>query len=82
MQLPRFVGLVDLGVATIVLVTLVLPPREMFAATAQKATEPEQFALALAEARTQAERAHRLPVNLNRRAGHLGASFWRGDPRW
>ncbi|MBA3540581.1 MAG: hypothetical protein H0T79_13305, partial [Deltaproteobacteria bacterium] len=54
MQLPRFFGFVDLGVLTVVLVFVVLPPREMFTAPAHKGDDAEQFALALAEARTMA----------------------------
>ena len=52
MKLPRSIGLVDLGVVTVVLVMVVLPPREMYAAAAHKGDEAAQFALALAEART------------------------------
>lgn len=55
MQLPRFVGFVDLAVLTVILVAIVLPPREMYASAAQKAPEAEQFALALAEARAMAK---------------------------
>jgi hypothetical protein len=71
MQLRRLVGFVDIGIAIVTLVALVLPPREMFAAAAYKATASEQLALALAEARTMAhpddgagidELAHRLGV--------------------
>jgi hypothetical protein len=52
MQLPRSIGLVDLGVLTIVFVMVVLPPRQMYASAAQKGDDRAQFALALAEART------------------------------
>jgi hypothetical protein len=52
MKLPRFVGLIDLGVATVVLVTIVLPAREMYASAAQKGSDADRFGLALAEART------------------------------
>jgi hypothetical protein len=58
MQLRRrffgLVGLVDLAIAMVVFIAIVLPPREMYAAAAMKGSEPEQFALALAEARTMA----------------------------
>src|SRR5512140_1999261 len=52
MQLPRFVGLVDLGIAAVLVVLVVLPAREMYASPVIKGDEPQQFALALAEART------------------------------
>lgn len=52
MQLPRYFGLVDLGIATVVVVTLVLPAREMFAAAGAKGDDAAQFSLGLAEART------------------------------
>ena len=52
MRLSRHVGIIDLGVATVVVMTLVLPPREMYASSAHPGAETEQFALALAEART------------------------------
>lgn len=54
MRLSRYVGFIDLGVATVVLVTLVLPAREMYASSVASGTDAEQFALALAEARTLA----------------------------
>ena len=52
MQLRRFVGLVDLGVLTILIAAVILPPREMLADSAMKGDEKDRFALALAEART------------------------------
>ena len=52
MQLRRFVGLVDLGVLTILIAAVILPPREMLADSAMKGDERDRFALALAEART------------------------------
>jgi len=79
MQLQRFVGvgLVDLGVATIVVATLVLPAREMQAGPAHKASEPEQFALALAEARTMAHPDDGAAVDdLARRLGSAGFKDW------
>jgi hypothetical protein len=60
MQLPRFIGIVDLGILTVIAVFAILPPRGQFTSpvvrgdakqSAEKA-EAEQFALALAEART------------------------------
>jgi hypothetical protein len=54
MRLFRYVGFIDLGVATVVLVTLVLPAREMYASAVGARSDAEQFALAVAEARTMA----------------------------
>jgi hypothetical protein len=77
MQLQRFVGLIDLGVATIVLVTIVLPAREMYASSAQKGTEAEQFSLALAEARTMAHPEDGAAIDdLSRRLGAAGFKDW------
>jgi hypothetical protein len=77
MQLSRFAGLIDLGVATIVLATIVLPAREMYASAAQKSTQTEQFALALAEARTMAHPDDGAAVdNLSRRLGAAGFKDW------
>lgn len=77
MQLQRFVNLIDLGVATIVVVTLALPAREMFAGPAHKASEAEQFALALSEARTLAHPDDGAAVDdLSRRLGAAGFKDW------
>ncbi len=54
MQLRRYVGPVDLGIATVVFIAVILPPREIYATAAMKGSETEQFSLALAEARTMA----------------------------
>lgn len=54
MQLPRFFGFVDLAVATVVVVAIVLPPREMSASSAIKGDDASRFELALAEARVAA----------------------------
>lgn len=54
MKLPRFVGMVDLGVATVVAVMIFLPAREMYAQSVVKGDDAKQFAIALAEARTMA----------------------------
>lgn len=51
----RFFGLIDLAVLTVVVVAVILPPREMYAADVIKGDAPAQFALALAEARTMAD---------------------------
>jgi len=77
MHLSRFVGLVDLAVATVVLVMIVLPPREMYASAAQKGPPAEQFALALAEARTMARPDDGAAVDdLSRRLGAAGFKDW------
>jgi hypothetical protein len=77
MQLSRFVGLVDLAVAAVVLVMIVLPPREMYASAAQKGTSAEQFALALAEARTMAHSDDGAAVDdVSRRLGAAGFKDW------
>src|SRR4051794_24342944 len=77
MQLPRFVGLFDLGVATIVLVAVVLPAREMYAGPATKGSDADQFALALAEARTVAHPADGASVDeLARRLSAVGFKDW------
>ena len=52
MQLPRFVGLVDLGIATVIAVLVVLPAREMYGSPVIKGDDATQFGVALAEART------------------------------
>lgn len=52
MQLPRFVGLVDLGVLTVIAVFVVLPPRAQYTSPVVKGDE---WKLALAEAQTMAK---------------------------
>lgn len=77
MQLSRFVGLIDLGVATVVLVTIALPAREMYASAAQRGSESERFSLALAEARTMAHPDDGAAVDeLSRRLGAAGFKDW------
>jgi hypothetical protein len=77
MRLSRFVGFIDLGVATVVLVTLVLPPREMYASAVDSGAEAERFALALAEARTMAHPDDGAAVDeLARRLGAAGQKDW------
>lgn len=77
MQLPRFVGLVDLGVATIVLVTIVLPAREMYASAAYHGSDADRFSLALAEARTIAHTDDGNAVDdFSRRLGIAGFKDW------
>ena len=80
MQLRRYVGLVDLGIATIILVAVALPNREMYAQPAMKADDTAQFALALAEARTIARPDDGAAVEaLSRRLGDAGFKDWAID---
>jgi hypothetical protein len=51
MHLPRYFGIVDIGILSFVVIALVLPPREMYASEAIKGDDAKQFAVALAEAR-------------------------------
>ena len=77
MPLPRFMGLVDLGVATVVLVMVVLPPREMYASAAIKGDADREFAVALAEARTQSRPDDGLAVEaFSRKLGEAGMKDW------
>src|SRR5215510_7575084 len=77
MRLSQFVGFIDLGVATVVLVTLILPAREMYASSAHAGTDAEQFGLALAEARTMAHPDDGAAIDdLSRRLGLVGEKDW------
>lgn len=77
MQLSRYVGFVDLGVAVVVAVGLLLPAREMYASPAQKAGISEQRALALAEARTMAHPDDGAAVDdFARQLGATGFKDW------
>lgn len=77
MRLTRYVGFIDLGIAAVILVMIVLPPREMYAAAAHKGTESEQFALALAEAKTVARPKDTSAVSeLSRRLATDGFRDW------
>lgn len=59
-HVPRFVGIVDIGILTVIAVFVILPPRGQYTSQVIKGdpkqsvekAEAEQFALALAEART------------------------------
>ena len=74
MQLPRFVGMVDLGIATVVIVAIFLPAREMYASHAIKGDE---FAIAAAEARTIARPDDGLAVeDFTRKLGEAGMKDW------
>jgi len=77
MQLPRFVGLVDLGVATVIIATVILPPREMYAAAAHKGDETAEFELGLAEARTIAHPGDGAAIDdFSRRLGDAAFKDW------
>lgn len=77
MQLLRTVGIIDLGVAALVVANLVFPAQEMYAGAAQKGTEAERFALALTEARTMARPDDGAAVDdLARRLGAAGFKDW------
>ncbi len=77
MQLPRFVGVIDLAVATVVAVAIFLPAREMYAAAAQKGSEPERFGVALAEARAIAHPEDGNAVSeISRRLDEAGFKDW------
>src|SRR5689334_12065205 len=77
MELRRYVGLVDLGVLTILVAAVVFPPREMYADSAVKATPEERFGLALAEAK---QIVHpELPAHVDHLSdtlGQLGFKDW------
>jgi hypothetical protein len=74
MKLGRFVGLIDLGILTLVAVALFLPPREMYASSSYKG---DDFKLALAEARTIAAPDDGKAVDeLARRLGEAGFKDW------
>jgi hypothetical protein len=77
MQLRRFVGLVDLAILTVVIATVVIPARTMYAAHAMKGDETQQFGLALAEARTMARPDDGAAVSdLARRLGEASFKDW------
>ncbi|TMQ15485.1 MAG: hypothetical protein E6J90_25395 [Deltaproteobacteria bacterium] len=77
MQFSRFVGIIDLGVATVVLVTLALPAREMYAGSAHGGSDAERFGLALAEARTIAHPQDGAAIDdLSRRLAAAGETDW------
>lgn len=77
MQLRRFVGIVDIGIAAVILVAILLPAREMFAAAAHKGDDHDRFALALAEARVMARPDDGVAIDeLTRRLGTAGFKDW------
>jgi hypothetical protein len=77
MELRRFVGLVDLGVLTILIAAVVFPPREMYADPVIKGSADERFAIALAEAKTIAHPDDpRAVEDLAHRLGDVGLKDW------
>jgi hypothetical protein len=77
MRVPLRVGLVDVGIATILAVAVLLPPREMYASAAIKGSDAEQFAIGLAEARTIARPNDGQAVeDLARKLGEAGMKDW------
>jgi hypothetical protein len=76
MQVPRFIGMVDLAIATVVIATVVIPARTMYAQAALK-DESKQFGLALAEARSIAHPDDGAAVSeLSRRLGEVAFKDW------
>jgi hypothetical protein len=76
-RLTRYVGFIDLGILAVVLVMIVLPPREMYAAAAQKGSEQDRFTLALAEARTVVDPKDTVAVSdYTRRLATVGFRDW------
>ena len=74
MALPRFMSLVDFAVLAVVAVALFLPPREMYA---QNAIKGDEFAVALAEARTMASPSDGAAVeDFTRKLGEAGLKDW------
>lgn len=74
MAMPRLFGFVDLGVTVVVAVALFLPAREMQASPAIKGDE---FAVPLAEARTQAHPGDGVAIeDFTRKLGDAGMKDW------
>jgi hypothetical protein len=74
MALPRFMSLVDFAVLAVVAVALFLPAREMYA---QNAIKGDEFAVALAEARTMASPGDGAAVeDFTRKLGEAGLKDW------
>jgi hypothetical protein len=77
MQLSRFVGIVDLGVAAVVIVAVALPARAMYAVPAHRGSELERFELAQAEARALATPSDgNLVAELSRQLDVAGFKDW------
>jgi hypothetical protein len=77
MKLPHYVGLVDLGIATVVAVAVLLPAREMYASAVIKGDDAKQLEVALAEARTMANPGDGMAVEeLGRLLDDAGQKDW------
>jgi hypothetical protein len=77
MKLPHFIGLVDLGIATVVAVAVLLPAREMYASAVIKGDDAKQLEVALAEARTMANPGDGMAVEeLGRLLDDAGQKDW------
>lgn len=77
MRFVRYVSLVDVVTAVMVLFVLVLPARTMMAAWAASGTPAERYALALSEARAITdEKDGALISELSRRLGEAGFRDW------
>lgn len=74
------IGIVDLGIAAVIAVLLALPPRPMYASAVVTGDSGEQFALALAEARTVvAPEDAAATAELSRRLAEAGQKDWAID---
>lgn len=77
MRFVRYVSLIDVVTAVMVLFVLVLPERTMLAAWAAKGGQAERYSLALSEARSIDDRKDgQLIAELSRRLGEAGFRDW------
>jgi len=77
MAMPRLFSLLDVGVITVVAVAIFLPAREMYASNALKGDAAQQFAVALAEARTMARPGDGHAVeDLTKKLGEADLKDW------
>jgi hypothetical protein len=77
MRFVRYVSLIDVVTAVMVLFILLLPPRTMTVAWAAKGAEPDRYSLAISEARSIDDRKDgELISELARRLGKAGFSDW------
>jgi len=80
MQIGRYFGFVDLGVAVVIAVLVGLPSRPMYASHVVKGDTAVQFSIALAEARTIADpNDGRAVANLTRKLDEAGQKDWAID---
>jgi hypothetical protein len=77
MRFVRYVSLIDVVTAVMVLFILLLPSRTMLVAWAAAGTEPARYSLAIAEARSIDDRKDgELISELSRRLGEAGFGDW------